>query len=80
MSGPAAADTRADKGWRESLATGTVAWGTLFPTQGGQFEQWLIVDPVHERFAAAIGDDWGVGDLQRGELTTLRAQTADAEQ
>jgi len=63
---------------RESLATGAIAWSLPLPGRAGPSERRLVVDPVHEQFAAAIDDTWGVGDLRRGELTTFVQVPGDA--
>ena len=57
---------------RESLATGAIAWKALVPPQGGQLlERTLVVDPAGDRFAVALGDGWGVGDLRHGGLMSF---------
>ncbi len=62
---------------RESLVTGAVAWRLPLSPQAGPLTSSLIVDPAHDRFAAALGDTWGVGDLRRGRLTSFLSVPKD---
>ena len=55
---------------RESLATGEVAWRQMVPAQSGSQDR-LVVDPVHQQYAVALGEDWGIGDLASGDLTSF---------
>ncbi|MCY1057476.1 serine/threonine-protein kinase [Nannocystis sp. SCPEA4] len=54
--------------WRESLATGEIAWRMWVPASSPRFEERVRVEPAGDRFALMIGEDWAFGDLRRGGL------------
>ncbi|MFZ6183030.1 protein kinase domain-containing protein [Nannocystis pusilla] len=57
--------------WRESLATGAVAWRMQVPSHSRQTHERVIVEPAGDRFALPLGDDWAVGDLREGGLRSF---------